>query len=308
MGDDDSTDIMTWQEEALDRLRKARHPSGVWGYSPHLRPGTEPTALACIAWLEAGAEKSEIQNGLTWLARRQHGSGGVSIADGVSGPCWPTGLAVLAWNQANHQGMTDFIPNCRRGVQWLLESEGLPFQSNPAIYGHNTQLKAWGWVDGTHSWIEPSVYAVLALRAVGQTANPRVREALEVFLDRSISGGGWNYGNSRMFGAELRPFPAQTGMVLAAMAGEPRTRHIDTAIDFLHGELPRLRTPVSLGWGLIGLTAWEARPKDADQWLDLCFRRLCAKPAQPHCEALLLLARSNPGWLISAGKEISLES
>ena len=182
----------------------------------------------------------------------------------------------------------------KAAIEWLLRTEGQTFKSNPALYGHNTRLKAWSWVKGTHSWIEPTTYAILALRAAGQAQHPRTREGVSVLLDRAMSYGGWNYGNCKMFGSELRPFPAQTGMALAALAGEPRYDCVDKAIEFLHRELPRVRTPFSLAWGLIGASAWNALPDSAHSWLAECAQRVAQKQSQPLFDALLLLADSRP--------------
>ena len=70
----------------------------------------------------------------------------------------------------------------------------------------------------------------------------------------------------------LRPFPATTGVALAALGGESCEACIDVAIKYLTGELRRIRTPLSLAWGLIGLRAWGATPGEAEQWLEECAR------------------------------------
>lgn len=220
-------------------------------------------------------------------------------------PCWPTGLAVLAWVHSAGEARVAFQANIERGSRWLLQTEGKPFKSNPAIYGHDTRLIGWPWVDGTHSWVEPSAYAVLALRSAGHAVDVRIQQATALFRDRAMSPGGWNYGNSRMFGSDLRPFPAQTGMVLAALAGQPRADCITKALEFLHAELPRVRAPVTLAWGLIGLAAWNEKPADADAWLEECADRVAQAPAQPVFDALLLLARSSQSPFNLTNKELA---
>ena len=282
--------IMAWQRASIERLLASARPDGGWGYQSEHEPSAEPTALACLALATTEPDADAIHDGLEWLARGQQDNGAVAVAPRFTAPCWPTSLAVLAWLKAGSSGSTSYARHIHRAVDWLLHTEGLKLKPDPAIYGHNTHLIGWPWVTGTHSWIEPTAYAVLALRAAGKSHHPRVREAVELLLNRAISEGGWNYGNRRMFQNNLRPFPAQTGIALAALAGEAMSESIGAAIRYLLSELERIRTPMSLGWGIIGLTAWNERPASDDNWLTECAARLDGKPTHPVFDSLLLLA------------------
>jgi hypothetical protein len=282
--------IMTWQRASIERLLASARPDSGWGYQSGHEPSAEPTAFACLALATAKPDADAIQHGLEWLARGQQDNGAVAVAPRIAAPCWPTSLAALAWLKAGSSGGASYVGQTHHAVDWLLHSEGLTLKSNPAIYGHNTQLIGWPWVTGTHSWIEPTAYAVLALRAAGKGNHQRVREAVKLLHDRAIPEGGWNYGNCRVFQNNLRPFPAQTGIALAALAGEVLSESIDSAIRYLRSELERIRTPMSLGWGIIGLSTWNERPFSADNWLTECAARLDGKPTHPVFDSLLLLA------------------
>ncbi|MEK7710265.1 MAG: prenyltransferase/squalene oxidase repeat-containing protein [Planctomycetota bacterium] len=282
--------IMAWQCTSIERLLASARPDGGWGYQSGHEPSAEPTAFACLALATAEPDADAIQHGLERLARGQQDNGAVAVAPRIAAPCWPTSLAALAWLKAGSSGGTSYAGQTRRAVDWLLHTEGLTLKSDPAIYGHNTQLKGWPWGTGTHSWIEPTAYAILALRAAGISDHPRVREAVKLLLNRAIPEGGWNYGNCRVFQNNLRPFPAQTGIALAALAGEAMSESIDSAIRYLHSELERIRTPMSLGWGIIGLSAWNERPSSAGNWLTECAARLDGRPTHPVFDSLLLLA------------------
>ena len=108
-----------------------------------------------------------------------------------------------------------------KAVDWLLPSEGTTW--NPDVgdqpYGHDPRLPAGPGSTGTHSWLEPTAMAVLALRRAGQAGHQRTRDGERLIRDRAIRSGGWNYGNSTVFGADLRPQPAPTGLALLALAG-----------------------------------------------------------------------------------------
>lgn len=273
----------------VERLTANQCASGAWGYSSENAGAAEPTALATIAL--AGAGGAELRQfaikGAAWLAALQRTSGEVPVESGLAGPCWPTSLAIVAWLRCDADRFRDSIA---RAIRWLLVAGGKPVAARTSELHHDATLVGWAWVEGTHSWVEPTAYAMLALRSAGETDHPRFAEAQRLILDRAISTGGWNYGNSQVFGSTLRPFPETTGVALAALAGKPRDDAVDNAVRFLLAELPRIRSPLALGWGLVGLAAWGATPPEASDWLAEAAARLRARPENPQHDALLLLA------------------
>ena len=76
--------------------------------------------------------------------------------------------------------------------------------------GHDTNLKGWSWRSDTFSWCEPTSMAMMALEVAGYGGHPRLIEAQRLLLDRQIPGGGWNYGNTTVFGQVLNPMPEST--------------------------------------------------------------------------------------------------
>lgn len=293
---------MDWQKECTERLVALQDEAGGWPYRAHGTSCSEPTALACLALMNHVENREAVRHGLRWLSARQQEDGGVTLQEGMTEPRWCTALACLAW-QSSLRMDSQFAPNAAASVEWLVRNEGKSFRSNAAIYGHNTELKGWSWVAGTHSWIEPTAYAVLALRAAGKTRHARAREGVSLLIDRAMPHGGWNYGNSRMFGRELRAFPAQTGLALAALSGEPWHECVTKSLDFLRTELPRIRTPFSLGWGLMGVTAWGARPIESEEWLAQCAERVARRPADSTHDAMLLLAGTASSALLPIMRE-----
>lgn len=246
--------------------------------------------MACLALAAHGAEPQVREEGLAWLADVQGSDGSVPVSSGIAGPAWPTGLAVLAWTRAGRLGVVRYASHIERATAWLLATRGIRLSPNAEAYGHDVTLQGWPWVKDMHSWIEPTSYAILALRAAGQAGHPRVREGVKVLLDRVLPNGGWNYGNTRILANTLRPFPATTGIALSALVGEPSGPVIETSITYLTQALEGVRTPLTVGWGLIALTAWNARPETADDWLARsAARSIDGQPNTLH-DALLLLA------------------
>ena len=75
-----------------------------------------------------------------------------------------------------------------------------------------------------------------------------------------------------------------------ALAGEPHHGQVDAPIAYLTQELPRIRAPLSLAWGLIGLASWGALPREAENWLTECAHPNTPQKPGPCEDALLLLA------------------
>jgi hypothetical protein len=89
-------------------------------------------------------------------------------------------------------------------------------------------------------------------------------------MDRQLASGGWNYGNTTVFGTELAPMPESTGLALSALWGSVKNQEVSRSIDYLKGSVNTLTTPLSLGWAVLGLAAWGERPRDADARIDRC--------------------------------------
>ena len=200
------------------------------------------------------------------LTTAQDPDGRVSMSREHEEAYWPTALSVLAW-----YGSQVHEPHGNRGVQFLLKTTGQHRSKNPDDpVGHDPSIPGWPWIDGTHSWIEPTALGILALQMTGHGQHDRVREGIRMMLDRQLPHGGWNYGNTTVYGRELHPMPESTGAALAGLAGQAEQGTVALSLDYLQGEVDRLRTPISLGWGLLGLAAWDRWPSNGAALVERC--------------------------------------
>jgi hypothetical protein len=287
--------ISSWIQEARRELVALCGQSAAWGYRKDQRPSVEPTALACLGLLASAPGKASVadlettQQAANWMQAIQRPDGSLPVSDGLTLPGWATSYGLMLW--ANLAGKDE--PR-RRARAWLLSNKGVRLGlSNPAerVIGHDGNLVGWPWVAGTHSWLEPTALAIIALKQDGMHDHPRIKEGTKLILDRALDSGGWNYGNKSVFGTELRPQPGPTGLALLALApiGE-ESKAIPVALAYLRGTLLDVEAPVSLGWGILGLRAHNACPIEAEAWLARSYKLTSGKPDAAMGLALLLLA------------------
>jgi len=283
-----------WAEEAVTRLLGLRTGSMGWGYRAGTEPGVEPTSLASLSFLAADPDRGRglaaAKAAAEWLAMIQNPDGSLGVSLKIPAPGWTTPYAVLLWKAlASHKPQTD------TAMRWLLGQKGIAIaRGADDVAGHDTTIIGWPWVAETHSWVEPTALALLALRSDGQSDHPRACEGRRLILDRAIVTGGWNYGNKSVFGRDLRAHPAPTGLALLALAGGERSEIIVRAIAYLEATLPGVRSAPSLGWGLLGLRAWGHRPTPAIGWLAESCRRILRPTITSSQLAYLLLASAEP--------------
>jgi len=265
-----------------------------------LRPGggfrPDATAWAVIALTDLGAPTETGGAARRRLAAEQQVDGRVSVSRDHPEAFWPTSLAALAW-----QGASEFKPAQTRAVDFLLATFGLHREKDPGpIVGHDPDLKGWPWRAGTSPWVEPTALTLMALQAAGYGGHQRVAEAVRLLLDRQLPEGGWNYGNTTVFGQVLHPLPESTGMVLTALGPQVPRHAVQKSLDFLDDRVTGLKTPWSLGWGLLGLSAWGRRPTAATDLIAACLARQERFGGYDTSSlALLLVASQAGGGLVS---------
>ena len=210
----------------IARLLELRNADAGWGATVDRPSNVEATALATIALRGAAAEARS--GGLAWLTSRQRSDGSWAWSDEVDRPSWATSLAMLALADAG--GSPDAV---RGGAGWLMRQESPPvswrlrireFLTRHQTVEVNYALEGWAWAPSTFSWVEPTAWAVLAMRRAIPAPRPRrirgrLDEAQAMIVDRVCPGGGWNYGNGRVLDQDLEPYPDTTALALLGLQG-----------------------------------------------------------------------------------------
>lgn len=247
-------------------LRRAL-PDGGFAGAPDGHFQVDSTAWGILAFKACGGSEDLLDQSRHLLMREQFPDGRLCVNNTHPVSYWPTSLAILAWQDSPASLVAQ-----QRAVRFLLETTGLHFpRKHDAPWAHDTQLKGWPWIDETHSWVEPTALCIMALRATGYGQHERVQEAVRMLMNRQLPHGGWNYGNTHVFGKELHPMPESTGAVLAGLAGMVERNTVLPSLLYLQDTVARLRTPISLGWSLLGLAAWKRSPPNVAALVERCF-------------------------------------
>ena len=218
--------------------------------------GVEDLALSLIAIRNMGSDPAA-------LLRAQDRSGGWCVIPGAGAPgVFHTALALLALRRFQHQPVQDAVD---RAFRWLsavvgLESHWLwqwKFRLFDRQVRFDPKKSGWPWVHGTVSWVAPTALAILAFLA-WRRDSARVPSALDMLLDRACPQGGWNAGNSVVFGVELDPHPDFTAMALLALRNSAHSNHalVYRSLKYLVGRMNGVFSPYSLAWAVLALSGY----------------------------------------------------
>ncbi len=243
-------------DELLAKLAaRSREDGTVRAQPDETEISVEATVWRALALRLAGPAAAESARAAgEAVARLQAEDGRVSFSQAHPGAYTPTMIAILAWH-----GRTNLAGAVDRAVAFLLaqKSDHYP-RSRASDISIDTDLAGWSWIERTFAWAEPTALALLALESAGAGEHPRAAEGRALLLNRQIASGGWNYGNARVFDAELRPAQESTGLVLAALAGRTPATAVAASLAYLDAVAPALRSPLALGWACLAQNAWRS--------------------------------------------------
>ena len=270
---------MSWLSDSLDQLAK----SPVCDYTLTAPGASEPSALAELA-LVGHARADAAKPVGEFLLSLQSREGCIGMRRAEDWPQWPTSLAMLAWKSLDEK---KYAATIAAAIRWTLSKAGERIEREAAM-GHNSMLAAWPWVEGTHSWMEPSAFFTLALKAQGLRQHERTAEAVSLLIDRLLGDGGCNYGNTAVLGQTLRPHVQPSGIVMLALVGEKDdSGRILRTLDYLAKACQPELTPHSLAWAVLGLAAHDRYPANASELLAAAYEKTMQRTRSLYTLALL---------------------
>jgi squalene-hopene cyclase-like protein len=260
---------------AIDLLLGAQNEDGGWGAVKGKRSNTESTSFVLMALksLEGNPFDRQTTAGLKWLLQRQKDDGSWSLNDASKQSSWTTPIAALAL-----LSFQDQREHALRAAKWILTQEGrkpgwvatLLFRLSllKKITELDPYLSGWSWTAGAFSWVEPTSYSLMTLKKLkrsldGTNCEERIRQGEMLIYDRMCENGGWNYGNSRVLGEALWPYPDVTAVALIALQDQAMSETNQKSLRALDAMLREAGSGTALGWGILCLTLYK---QDVQEW------------------------------------------
>lgn len=244
-------------------LAERQLPLGGWSYFGSPQTGVEVTSLAVMALNSEsyGAAKS----GTDQLLRLQREDGGWPAFLGDKESSWATALVLCTLN-----AMIDFASARETACRWLISERGREghwlwrwkYKTTDRNVRIDPDKYGWPWVAGSASWIIPTAFSIIALKQFtscnrSEASEKRIQLGVEMLLDRLCIDGGWNSGNSVVYGAPLRPHVEETAIALLAVQDERRSTTIQKSLEWLRCNAASVDAVSSLAWSILTLFVYQ---------------------------------------------------
>lgn len=209
--------------QLISSLHRQRNADGGWPYYAGRKSRLEPTSWAALA---TGSAVISTPLG-TWQQADgflvEPATGEVNIAFNA--------LAILCANAPGgaSSAMFDNV------IKALVESRGVAVAQHPQAR-QDSSLRAWSWTTGAFSWVEPTAWALLALKrwaAPSAAVSARIATGEHVMRDRACPGGGWNYGNPEVYGKALPGHVPPTAIGIMALQDRKTEPVVGDAVAFI---------------------------------------------------------------------------
>ncbi|MEW5978873.1 MAG: hypothetical protein AB1898_24020 [Acidobacteriota bacterium] len=245
-----------WHLDLIAFLAETQNPDGGWGYLRGRQSATEASALAALALQSTRSEQARLERVLGYLRGQQRDSGGWPVnASDPSAAAW-----VSAWAGFALFRLEGWDRGCQKAAGFILENFGpvrLPWTARLGRWlrgekpPEGESLGGWMWNPGTATWVEPTACALLFLKAVekslgADSLSPVIDEAERMLYNRMCPSGGWNYGNARVLGEALRPFPLTTAIALLALQDRDQRSENQQSVEYLNQATRQDRSATSL--------------------------------------------------------------
>jgi len=237
--------------------------SGGWAYFDSVQESLEATCLAELALApERHANSSEA---ILFLLKSQLSDGGWPAFLGDSEGSWTTALALCTLNSTG-----DFTAAREKAFRWLYAERGREghwfwrwkFKTSDRNVRFDPDKYGWPWVTGSASWVIPTAFSIIAIEQFtvcnrSEESEKRIHLGVEMLLDRACVDGGWNSGNSLVYGVPLRPHVEATAIALLALQDEQRTEMVQKSLSWLRQNAASVDSVSSLAWCILTLFVYQ---------------------------------------------------
>ncbi len=246
-----------------ETLRSRQMKSGGWAYFDSVQESLEATCLAELALApERHANSSEA---ILFLLKSQLSDGGWPVFLGDSEGSWTTALALCTLNSTG-----DFTAAREKAFRWLYAERGREghwfwrwkFKTSDRNVRFDPDKYGWPWVTGSASWVIPTAFSIIAIEQFtvcnrSEESEKRIHLGVEMLLDRECVDGGWNSGNSLVYGVPLRPHVEATAIALLALQDEQRIEMVQKSLSWLRQNAASVDSVSSLAWCILTLFVYQ---------------------------------------------------
>ena len=246
-----------------ETLRSRQMKSGGWAYFHSVQESLEATCLAELAL--ASERQANSSAAIQFLLKAQLSDGGWPAFLGDSDGSWTTALALCALNATG-----DFAAAREKALSWMYAERGQEghwfwrwkFKTADRNVRFDPDKYGWPWISGSASWVIPTAFSVIAIKQFtvcnrSEAPEKRIRLGVEMLLDRACVDGGWNSGNSVVYGVPLRAHFEATAIALLALQDEQRSELIQRSLAWLKKEVARVDSVSSLAWCILSLFVYQ---------------------------------------------------
>ena len=237
--------------------------SGGWAYFNSVQESLEATCLAELAL--APERPASSSAAILFLLKSQLSDGGWPAFLGDSEGSWTTALALCTLNSTG-----DFTAAREKAFRWLYAERGREghwfwrwkFKTSDRNVRFDPDKYGWPWVTGSASWVIPTAFSIIAIEQFtvcnrSEESEKRIHLGVEMLLDRACVDGGWNSGNSLVYGVPLRPHVEATAIALLALQDEQRTEMIQKSLSWLRQNAASVDSVSSLAWCILSLFVYQ---------------------------------------------------
>ena len=209
----------------LEELRGRELRGGGWSFFGSRQVSLEATSLAALCLLAERPFEALRLGKLLSGVQLADGSWPSFVGDRESS--WTTAIAICALNSVNDPSKAR-----ERGESWLLRTKGQEghwfwrwkFKTADRNVQFDPDKYGWPWISGSASWVIPTAFSIIAIEQFtvcnrSEDSEKRIHLGVEMLLDRACVDGGWNSGNSVVYGVPLRPHVGATAVALLSRSG-----------------------------------------------------------------------------------------
>ena len=246
-----------------ETLKSRQMKSGGWAYFDSVQESLEATCLAELAL--APERQASSGAAILFLLKSQLSDGGWPAFLGDSEGSWTTALALCTLNSTG-----DFTAAREKAFRWLYAERGREghwfwrwkFKTSDRNVRFDPDKYGWPWVTGSASWVIPTAFSIIAIEQFtvcnrSEESEKRIHLGVEMLLDRACVDGGWNSGNSLVYGVPLRPHVEATAIALLALQDEQRTETVKKSLSWLRQNAASMDSVSSLAWCILTLFVYQ---------------------------------------------------